>query len=222
MASGARSRGDSRPRFYDLGPHWSSHIKVEASEELGPKITNHGQDPSRLFLDLDPSKAICSITSSLSPCTSSLVHSRWSKKKTEWTSDVAVFLLCRHHGGGPANLPRWPVKLVYQATIEIGTCCVTSEDQRGAVSLLSQYGDRAGVALLLPGRLDGQTHMAPALFLFLFLFSSSSTTYFRGSMFWGAGFRAGEQGPRITVCRSDGKQGNNWWTYTVGRHSVCV
>lgn len=150
------------------------------------------------------------------------LYTRDGAKKTEWTSDVAVFLLCRHHGGGPANLPRWPVKLVYQATMEIGTCCVTSEDQRGAVSLPSQYGDRAGVALLLPGRLDGQTHMAPALFLFLFLFSSSSTTYFRGSMFWAAGFRAREQGPRITVCRSDGKQGNNWWTYTVGRHSVCV
>lgn len=93
MASGARSRGDSRPRFYDLGPRWSSHIKVEASEELGPKITNHGQDPSRLFLDLDPSKAICSITSSLSPCTSSLVHSRWRKKKQSGRLTLLFFSL---------------------------------------------------------------------------------------------------------------------------------
>lgn len=56
------------------------------------------------------------------------------QKKTERTSDVAVFLLCRHNGGWPANLPRWPAKVVYQATMEIGTCCVTSEDLRGATS----------------------------------------------------------------------------------------
>lgn len=96
------------------------------------------------------------------------LYTRDGAKKTERTSDVAVFLLCRHNGGWPANLPRWPVKVVYQATMEIGTCCVTSEDLRGATSSGTGSGRESLAAPGTPRRPD--TH--GTLFLFLFLFFS--------------------------------------------------
>lgn len=116
------------------------------------------------------------------------LYTRDGAKKTEWTSDVAVFLLCRHHGGGPANLPRWPVKLVYQATMEIWTCCVTSEDQRGAVSLLSQYGDRRESLCCSRGASTARHTWHPPFFFFFFFSLLLRLHILEDQCFGGLGF----------------------------------
>jgi hypothetical protein len=104
--------------------------------------------------------------------------------------------------------------------MEIGTCCVGGLEGCNLFNLFFLgTGIRRESLRSFSGASRARCTWHP---FFLFFFPSSSATYFR-LMFWGGGFRAGGQGPRITECRSGrNKATNGGQMVSVGMVCVCV